>query len=346
MKLTIINDCHLGVKRQSGTTPDSMAQFQDWHRAEFERLLAEADNSDLLINGDLFDKSEVSRLVEFQTYTLLIDWLSRNNSRHLYLSMGNHDETRDSSKPCSFRNLCNYLKTTPLSERIITVTDGFKAVDRHSLYIVPHMTSQQLFDAELEKVLSGKSMKYCAVHCNLMSPFAMHSDHSLNIDEVMLKRFADKGIHLIFGHEHNARVTDSATVVGAQLVTSISDCLDSNSCKQYAVIEDGNLTTVDWQPLSEIYEECDWQSDALPDKRFIRISGKADYTQSADVIRRISEFRRMSSAFVISNAVRLNEAATTVANVQDVKQFDIQKLFTDGLPENLKSRFLEVLNRA
>ena len=337
-KLFIINDCHLGVSRSGGTTKESAAALGDWQRDYFQDLLNKAAGHDLLINGDLFDKFEVSKQVEFDTYIQLVGWLDTHPTHKLILSAGNHDLSTNSERRSSFENLCAYL-SVGYGQQVEIVRTGVCSFDKFT--VVPHMPNQELFDAELEKALAS-GQPYCFVHANLMSPFAVHSDHSLNVDETMLKKFADAGITMVFAHEHNARRLANAVVVGNQIPASVSDCLDSNLTKQYAVLGTDGLSTQDFVRLADVYTEVDWQSEAVPDKRFIRVTGTANYEQASEVVQRISDIRRQSSAFVVANAVKVG-TLDAVAPTEDLQAFNIQDLVAAGLPADLVDRFNDVV---
>lgn len=345
-KLFIINDLHLGVTRSAGTTRESAAALSQWMLDQFQRLLDLAEGCDLLINGDLFDKCEVSREVEFQVFKMLGDWMD-NTCGCLILSAGNHDENLADHLPSSFRNLCKYMEAFR-PYRVDAVVGHMLYVFHHSV-VVPHMPNQTLFDKELEKVLNdSRQTRTCFVHCNYDNFFAVQADHSLNISPETAAKFKERGIQLVFAHEHNARDLGNVKIIGNQIPSSIADCLDPNPAKQYATLDqNGKLETHDFIRVSDVYGEVDWRVDALPDKQFIRVVGEAEYEEAAAVVQKIAEWRRSSDAFVISNAVKVGTLSTEIgtADVQ-AEGFDVWQELLKHLPENLREFALEVKNHA
>lgn len=339
--LTIINDTHLGVRRSAGTTKDSQHALSQYILSAFGDLLSLADSGDLLINGDLFDRFEVDKLTEFETFRQLVEWLRRNPSQHLFLAAGNHDLSRDSSRRSSFDNLCQYLRSFALAQ-VVVINGGFHQIDDWA--VIPHMANQELFDAELEKALNN-DIKHLFLHCNYDNHFAAQADHSLNLSAEQALKFAERGITLVLAHEHNKRRIGNVVIVGNQIATSVADLANDTGDKQYAVLRDGELTTEDFWPVSELYTAVDWQDELPEDASFIRVEGEADYSQAAEVVERIAAWRKQSDAFVITNAVRVGTMDTGHL-AEDVRseKFDIWQALMAHLPDDLKPMAEELRN--
>ena len=340
-KTFIINDLHLGVRRQSGTTNASREALTDWMYGEFELLLAAADGHNLLILGDLFDGHQVSKRDEHRVFRLLCDWAQRDSLNELTLVAGNHDLSRDSQDISSFENLCAYLKevgavTDSVIQESSCLSDGPEVV------IIPHMPNQALFDAELERWLKFDGLKYLLLHCNFDNHFAKESDHSLNVSAEVAEQFATKGVQLIFAHEHQQRDLGNVHVIGNQIPSSIADC-KGNSSKRFAVLSDEGLAYQDFLRIEDVYAEVDWRSDTVPNKRFIRVTGSANYDEAAAVVQRIADIRQQSTAFVVANAIRVGALETTFDTAEDLKSFDVRQMVQDELPAALAERFAEVV---
>lgn len=339
--LTIINDTHLGVRRSAGTTKESQAALSGFILDKFDDLLTLADGGNLLINGDLFDRFEVDKLTEFEAFRMLVQWLRRNQSCRLFLAAGNHDLSRDSSRRSSFDNLCQYLRSFAPAQ-VVVINGGFYQIGDWA--VIPHMANQELFDAELEKALNN-DIKHLFLHCNYDNNFAAQTDHSLNVSAEQAQRFAERGITLVLAHEHNKRRVGNVVIVGNQIATSVADLVNDTGDKQYAVLKDGELTTEDFFSLSELYAAVDWQDELPADASFIRVEGEADYSQAAEVVERIAEWRKTSQAFVITNAVRVGTMDTGHLS-QDVRseKFDIWQALMAHLPDDLKPMAEELKN--
>lgn len=335
-KLTIINDLHLGVKRQAGTTAASREALENWTLNMFGHLLG-GIRTDLCILGDLFDGYNVSKRVEIQTYLLLSQWLATRPQQRLYLVAGNHDLSRDSRNLSSFENLCEYLSH---HSQQVTRVIGRTAVIAQGVAAVSHMPNQTLFDEQIEALLQRDDLKFVLLHCNYDNRFAAQADHSLNISADTAERFSAKGVQLVFAHEHQQRDLRNVHVIGNQFPTSIADCL-GNDGKRFAVIEGDELHYENYLDIGEVYAEPDWQSDDVPDKAFIRVSGAAAFGQAAEVIQRLTEMRQESSAFVITNAVEIEDLQTETQDIS-LETCDVVRMVGEELPEGLRQRFKEV----
>ncbi|WP_157807892.1 MULTISPECIES: metallophosphoesterase [Neisseria] len=343
----IINDLHLGVKRSSGTTKATVKALSEWQMSKFSDLLKLAEKKDLLINGDLFDRFEVDKSIEFEVFTHLHRWMQFNPDQYLYLCAGNHDLSTNSERTSSFENLCGYLSVVDTRQQLKVVAGNTALHIPNAFTIVAHHANQTLFDEALNTVLANHTdIKYVFLHANLMSPFAEHSDHSLNVSEQQLQTFEDKGVTLVFAHEHNRRRFKNAIVIGNQIPTSVSDCLDPNPSKQYAVLDDLGLNTFDFITLSDVFAKIPWTADTIPEPLFLRVEGEAEYEQAAEVVQLLAEIRRSSDAFVVTNAVQVGKLNMTENVPNPTEHLNVLNLVLDNLPTHLHTRFKEVVNYA
>lgn len=343
-KLTIINDTHLGVTRTAGTTHTSASKLRSWMLRHFDSLLNQCRDSNLLINGDLFDRFEVDKGIEFCVYARLLVWLKENPRQVLFLSAGNHDLSKDSSRRSSFINLCKYLSISGCQERVRTMEEGVNLIT-DGVGVIPHVSNQELLEANLEAALQIEDLHTLFLHCNFDNHFAAQTDHSLNLSAERAQQFDEKGVQLVLGHEHHGRHLGNVRIIGNQIPSSVADCLDPNKVKQYAVLEGRELTLHDFMPVEDVFAEVDWQTDTLPDKQFIRVTGEATYEQASEVVQRIADWRKSSDAFVITNAVKVGtlDTQTALPDVQSAS-FDVWKMLLEKLPENLREFAEEVRN--
>lgn len=338
--LFIINDTHLGVRRQTGTTHESLDALLEWQYKLFKELLEVADGSDLCILGDLFDSRQVSKEDEIRTFKLLNDWLKRN-SNTLYLIAGNHDLSKNSEDISSFENLCTYLHEMGYGDKLVTKSDGAIRLSE-TVAAVSHVANQTLFDKELATLADDPKLKFVLVHCNYDNHFAAQADHSLNISAEQAAAFDENGIHLIFAHEHHYRTIDNCTIIGNQIPTSVADCLNCEA-KYIANISDGtHLATMPILPVEAVYTEVDWrEADKLhgADLKFIRLAGRAEHHEAGLVVDTLATLRRNSDAFVITNAVRIGEVGIDANTETDLADLNVKTLVVAEMPEKLKPKF-------
>ena len=213
------------------------------------------------------------------------------------------------------------------------------------------MMNQDLFTQELADVLK-QNPKYVFLHANYDNKFAAQTDHSLNVSADTALEFAKAGTTLVFAHEHKKRQIDNVHIIGNQIISSIADCLGDDT-KQYVVLDDTGLQYVTYQQIADCFAEIDWTASEIPEKHFLRISGDADHTESAATISQseaaatistLKNIRQKSEAFVVTNSIRIKSLSNEkLAEVDDVKKYDVKELVASRLPESLKPRFEEVV---
>ena len=323
-----INDLHLGVCRAGGTTPQSQAALRDNLRNWLESLLS-TETDDVVVNGDLFDGFTVDTNEVVKTASIFINWLQRNRVCNLTLVGGNHDYNPRGDKLSSFHLLCHILALSDVACDVHIRDASFKHIT-DTIWCIPHMPNQALFDIEIEKATNKpESAKYLLLHCNYKNGFAENSDHSLNINDDQVGALMRAGWTLILGHEHQPYDLRGGrvVVVGNQVPSSIADCLGNKTKRMVRITDDGLKFEETWVADGS-YIEANWRD--LPDLdgyQFIRVTGDATALEAADVIKVVSKLRQRSDAFVITNAVKSEghsmseEMAET--SIESIKSFDI-----------------------
>lgn len=325
-KLFVCSDIHIGAIRTSGVTPASALALRQYILNSFEELLKLADGQDLLINGDLYDSNTVPLYDLLESYRILAEWLRRNPSSTLYNSRGNHCISKNSAQLSSWSFLGSLL-AEEFRERSLAVDEP--TMTPHG-YIIPHLLNQLLFEDALTNV---PECEVLFLHCNIDNEFAVNSDHSLNTTSVQIKKLPIK--HSIVGHEHHQRKVSNILLPGNQIPASISDCLNTKA-KYYAVVTDGVPELKQLNSIDNWYEELNWQNITATSAKFIRVTGTATPEQAVDVASRISELRRSSDAFVISNAVQIGsiDQEQAAQSLESVKAFDVMGALRQILDED------------
>lgn len=341
MNIMIINDTHLGVRRQTGTTQYSRQLLQEYMFASFDQLLSETEGRDLLILGDLFDSFNVSKAVEIKVFSMLKQWADGNPDNTVYLVAGNHDLSSNSSNISSFENLCVYLREV-LKDRMVEIRGGYYR--NGNVAVVPHMPNQELFDKELDELLASDGIEYVLLHCNYDNHFAKEADHSLNVSAELAEKFGNKGVQLVFAHEHKPRDTGNCRIIGNQIPSSIADCLDNN-LKRYATLDADGLSYHTFSLMASVYSETDWRDvQNSTYKPFMRVTGTAEFHEAAEVLEALSEIRKLHpSAYVIGNAVKVGNVSFESDAPDVLDNINIYKMLTDGVPKELSDRLEKVM---
>lgn len=354
MKTTlVINDLHLGVARSAGTTPASAAALKQYLIQQFRDLLHNSEGR-TIINGDLTDQFDIPLGEALDTYQVIDEWLGGSSAREVVVALGNHDLSKDSSKLGTVQFIGRLLELKyPEQFRLVK-----KPVDvGDDIYIIPHLTNQDLFDHALDNVPDGT--KYLLLHANYDNPFAGQQDHSLNVERSRAKALIDRGVTLIFGHEHQGRTAfaGGVQIVGNQFPSSVSDCLThgdgQTDGKKYALrlSTDGLERVQTWRRTGDYgLDEIDWRdlSGLTESRKFVRVTGDAEADEAADVIKAIASFRQRSDAFVITNAVKVSQLADTgelEVSAEDVRSVNVIDMLLQSLTEEQAATVRQLMEK-
>lgn len=309
--LTILNDCHIGTVRSSGTTLASQIALTNYIHSEFKASLP---RNDLMVLGDLFEKAQVNLSDLLFTYTTLSEWLEYGHK--LYLVAGNHDLEKVSGKLSSFDMLGELLKQ--YYPHTVAVIKG--GVMTPYGYVISHMPNQSEFDAELSKV---PECEVLYLHVNYDNFFAAQSDQSLNISKEQVD--ACKARTIICGHEHQHKIAGKMHLPGCQIPTSISDW-QGCSHKYKTVIENNTVRHEVVASKENDYIEQPWASPEITNHKFVKLVGTATAEQAAQVVSAVAKFRAISTAFVVANGVLIASESGVEGfdeSLESVRAFDV-----------------------
>lgn len=327
---TVINDLHIGTLRSAGTTPATAYELRRNLLFNMQGLLSMADDTDLLVLGDLFDTPNIPLSDLFATVMQFTDWLRRNPNSHLWLPPGNHDLSKNSQTYTSFDTLAALLQAS-FEGRVHVPRIGESM--GNGMWVLGHVANQDIFELELSRVPTDT--KYLFLHCNYSNNFAAKSDHSLNLSEDQTKTLPAQ--HIFIAHEHQQKVSlgGKVVVIGNQFPSSVSDCL-GNATKRAVVVSEAGYQSIQTWSAGEDFAQLDWQLLEDTGASFIRVIGKASAAEGAAVVAAISKLRQASKALVITNAVEIegetNEAEIALT-MEKLNSFDVMtelmKLFNE-----------------
>lgn len=343
--ITVFNDIHIGTDRRAGTTTESRAALRAYVFDRFESLLKCGGH--VVINGDLFDRFTVEASDLFLTYTIFSQWLEApqrqgEDSKQLTLVCGNHDWSPKGDKVSSFHLLGGILSSVfPGRVRVLDHGGGLAHVAER-VWAIPHMPNQDLFNLEVETACEkGKELGggVLLLHANFENPFAVHSDHSLNVYEEQTDALLAAGWKLLFGHEHIYRRARNGEVIitGNQIPTSVADCLGAES-KYLAQVDGSTIHLREVVPVSSIFQRRDWKDlSAVVDIPFTRVEGTASLEEASDVINEVAAYRQRAPGYVITNAVKIEGIAEFDAlaqvSAEEITRFNVLDALREGLTD-------------
>lgn len=328
MTLQILNDVHIGAIRSGGTTPSTALALRKKLLDDFQKLLPKS--KDLMLLGDLFDKANIPLADVLETYKILSKWLEENPDNWLFNVAGNHDLSGSSNVLSSFQFLGALLKHS-FPDRYMHIEEP--AYTPHG-YVIPHLRNQDLFDLALEQAPAGKVL---FVHANFESPFAQHSDQSLNFTREQV----EKAKLVVCAHEHQARSLKNVEIPGNQIASSVSDWLGAKTKRFLSLDETGSYYTECARNFDEFIVQ-DWQDLEDTGHIFVRVEGSATAEQASEVVTAINRFRKTSTALVITNAVKIiseNSEVDFESTLSEVQGFNVM----DALKSFLTAEELKII---
>jgi hypothetical protein len=314
-KIRLVSDTHIGLSRQSHTTPASSARLRDalWGAA----IGATQGWDEVYHLGDLFDKYSNPEAV-------LLDGLRVLEGCSAVLA-GNHDMANREGCLSSLQLLAPLTKTGVWFE-----PGSFCSPDGKVLfYIIPHCLSQTAFEEALDKTMGlGRSdtPRVLLLHCNYDNPLTQGSEASLNLTRERAGALLERFDLVLLGHEHVARSDFGGRlqILGSLHPTSFSDISD-----KYAwTLDTGTLALerecvwaadrhmkVDWRGLGDTYTSAPLE--------FLDITGTATPAEMrtvADLVQKV--WKAAPSLYMVRNSVVV-EGAGAVAVTEAHKALNV-----------------------
>lgn len=347
--MLVVNDLHIGARRAAGTTPASAAALRQCIVDAFSNLTSSRLSKEVVVNGDLFDSYDIPHNDLLGAYAACAAFLLQDEGHRLHLLPGNHCLSKSSTDLSSFELMGRFL-VGRFGAQVSYHDRGGWIDESNGVYAIPHLVNQALFDQALQEVPA--ETKFLLLHCNAMSPFAEHSDHSLNLGREQALELIRRGATIILGHEHHRRdlMGGKLIVVGNQFPTSIADCVTpegrASTGKDCLVIDGGEVKRVPtWTPAdtygfhpvdvqSLMADGCAAYSDLLG---FVRVTGEVEAEQAADALRAISRLRQTCNAFVVGNSIKVRHGGEEIEDildgVEDVRKVDVVSMLMEALTE-------------
>ena len=293
MKLRFVSDTHLGLQRQSHTTPDSAKRMQACLHSAAMDATEPQEGAIVICAGDLFDKYSNSERVIRQGFDVA--------KRCHYVLAGNHDCSNRTDTMSSLE-----LVAESLGEEYETVfvTGGCygQRYPESALYFVPHQMSQDDFVGELKvaarfaETHADSDLKILVTHCNYDNPLTEKSESSLNLTREAAEKLLMTFDFIFLGHEHNPRMDFDGrlVVLGSLMPTSFSDISD----KVVWELDTNGIHRLSSKPVwykSLGYKDFDW-TDIEPDLfegydrlQFLNITETAAPSQMPEVAKLIQQ---------------------------------------------------------
>lgn len=262
MKILFFTDPHIGLKRKANSTALSSQLREKAALSTLHDLLNTTDAHRVCL-GDLFDTKSNSEETLKDAFGIV--------ARTDVVLAGNHDVSNREGSVSSLQLLKEVFKDEILINEIGESDSQFVDFDAARLVLVPHVASQELFDAALDDAIVAaekcQTWKILCLHCNVMTNFDM-DDTTLNLTKERAEQLLGHFHFILVGHEHTARdlYDGRLKVIGSTYPTAF-DNLD----QKRAVLFDSDKGAFEDIPLWSP-EENAWAGVAseVPESPFYR----------------------------------------------------------------------------
>ena len=349
-----LNDLHIGAQRSGGTTPQSALALRKWVLSEHASFISKKvpKGFSLFYNGDVLDKFMVPLADIMELHRDWADFLEGDTGREIHVARGNHDLSTDTAKASAFDFLC-FSMNAAYPDQFFYYTEPTKINDK--LWVIPHVENQALFDKALSDVLAVvEAGSVVMLHANYDNNFALESDHSLNVSLEQAVAFKQKGVTLVFGHEHPYREVSNAIIPGNQFPTSIADLIQS-PVKYYttltATVTGYTVNLVELYDVRFLLHVVDWRSLHMVDPtlyRFVKVTGSVSAEEAPAALAAISNFRQASDAFVVTNAVQsaqTEELDAFLPTSEEIKSINVLDFLYEQLNEKEAAVVKQILTK-
>jgi len=321
MIIRFFTDPHLGLTRNTHTTPASRVKLKQAMSVQANRILDDAPGPVICL-GDLFDKHDVDN-------NSLIDGLGIYQ-RCLVTLFGNHDlSNRDDIY--SAIEVGAYLE--PDKTHRYQPNEGKAScysLEQMNIWWVDHKFSQEIFEQALQDAYDRAYVgDLLLLHCNYNSSFATQ-ESTLNLTDDDAVTLLDKFSYVLLGHEHQPRLLHNGRlmILGNTHPTSFSDISDKYFYD--FEIEGNHVKQIHRTPVwSEEYccLELNWSDleglkSIPPDVQFISVNGVVPAPKLATVSRQVSDLWKLSEGLLM---VR-NNVSSEEDQIQEVEMAVCQSI--------------------
>lgn len=351
MAIWFFSDPHLGVSRSAHTTAQSRAKLKGKVFDHLTGALYPLQGEKFCL-GDLFDK-------ESNDEATILQGLEIAGMCRAVLA-GNHDLPNREGKASSMELVDVALRRSETFSPVVMAKAGeagheFMHTRDAWLYLVPHVTSQDLFDqslasAEKEAGADKGLARILCLHCNYDSHFTEGSDASLNLTKERAAELLNTFDFILLGHEHQPRTDFGGRliVLGNTHASSFADI----SHKYVWKFEDGKFDRhmvwsatkhhagIGWETLLTA-TDVNWSQ-----AQFITVEGTAPASRMPEIAEAVAKlWQQAPDALMIRNAVEVEEEQQ--AEVKFRKALNLPDRVTEALTGGeLEGVWKEYLGRA
>lgn len=337
--MRIFTDPHIARSAGAHTTHASSKLLDTLILTNALKAATTDEQEPVICVGDLFDKSNNKELGVLQGLQVA--------AKCDLILAGNHDLANREGTKTSIEiveEVHKNLSRAEVSEVLVDYYDD----DGVEFTVIPHHSSQDLFDQAIEKACNeAKVIKDIVfLHCNFDNPFAQN-DASLNLSVEQAEALLVGHKYIVMGHEHNHRweMQGRLLICGNTHPTSFSDIGDKFYWNYTS--DDGFTNERIWSkedsyfrvPLQELLEFC--VSELLDDSdlanlNFIEVYGEdVDPELAPDVTHTLQSIwtesaEKFPNLVMVRNNITYKQLETEVVD-ETLQLEDVTKAITKDL---------------
>ena len=302
--LKIFSDTHIGLNRNSHTTPASRAELR---KALYDQAFHLSENNLRFTTcclGDLFDSFWADGNTVKQGFEIF---------KRLDICLtGNHDFSNRTTALSSMQLIKNISDGSGVGAESIASVEQYN-VWENAIQIINHKMTQTLFDESVEMVEKLGGVLF--LHCNYNSGFAAN-EASLNLTHEQAEKLLKKVDYIFIGHEHIP-----ASYFGGRLIitgnthpTSFSDISDKYV---YYLDEELELTKeLIWEAATRSVKVHYSELSELNTQglEFIEVTGEVEKSELPAVARAVANlWKNASNAYMIKNSTTYDKSIEKTA---------------------------------
>jgi DNA repair exonuclease SbcCD nuclease subunit len=310
MAITFWSDPHLGLRRNSHTTPASRERLRE---AVFLAASRAADMGPSVCLGDLFDTTDNE-----EADIALGNSIVANTH---YVLAGNHDLPNREGKLSSLE-LIKQVNGDP-GNRIVVGNPTTVTLQGYKLALVPHQPTQERFEECLAAVAAVGGDVLC-LHCNYESGF-VGNDYTLNLSREQAEFLLQSFRYVLLGHEHEYRSAFNGRlqILGNVHPTSFADIgnkfvwtLDDKGLRPTQVWDRKAFAEIPWNVLNT------YSYTELEHLQFIDVVGEAPASAMPAIAKEIQQVWSIAPhLLMLRNSVKVLEERREfgeITSAQDV----------------------------
>lgn len=317
MKKVILTDTHFGVRQNSITWLNSQKKFICEQFIEY--IIDMHEPVEVIHLGDVFDsRSSISTFIANEVVNMFRMICNCKNVTKLYIVAGNHDFYSPNSDEVNTINLL----LSNISDKINIIYND-NCIDPPYLYVPWYEWFEQ---DSIQSIIDKYNIKYVFTHADIVSS-------PVNL----------KNVKVFSGHTHIPYIKNPIYNLGSCYALNFGD---SNTPRGFYILhDDGKLGFVEntssirfWR----LYNDDIWNLPSnISNDDYIELYIEQEKLSESSYYETINDLqKRFKNIRIIPKVSQTNDL-----QLADFEGYDIENIISDLIPQKLKSKFKNILEK-